>query len=305
MVLMGYDDPLFSIVIPTYERPQRLAECLAALTRLDYPRGRFEVIVVDDGSRVPPEDVVSSFGERFSVTLVRQSHAGPAAARNTGAARARGRVLAFTDDDCGPAADWLRTLEARFADTPNCAVGGPTINQLPDNPYARASQRLINYLYAYYNQSANHMAFFTSNNLAVPADQFRALEGFDPSFPLAAGEDRDFCGRWLHRGHELIYAPEVLVYHAHNLTCGSFLEQHFRYGRGAFYFHLKRMGRDATRPRLEPLSFYLNMLRDPWSDTQGTRAVGLTLLLLLSQVANASGYFWEKLHQLGRATSSP
>ncbi len=42
--------PSFSIVIATHNRPRQLAECLAALASLDYPRDRFEVIVVDDGS---------------------------------------------------------------------------------------------------------------------------------------------------------------------------------------------------------------------------------------------------------------
>ena len=88
-----------SIVIPTYGRPDQLAACLDSLEALDYPRDRFEVIVVDDGSPQP----LPPYGGALRVTLVRQAHAGPAAARNTGAAASRGRWLAFTDDDCRPA----------------------------------------------------------------------------------------------------------------------------------------------------------------------------------------------------------
>src|SRR5262245_41089017 len=72
--------PSFSIIVPTYCRPQPLRTCLAALAHLDYPHESFEVIIVDDGGRVPLEAVVSPFSDRFDVTLLRQPHAGPAAA---------------------------------------------------------------------------------------------------------------------------------------------------------------------------------------------------------------------------------
>jgi GT2 family glycosyltransferase len=291
---MDGDAPFFSIVIPTYRRPERLADCLEALVGLDYPRDRFEVIVVDDGSEAVPEDVVSRFRERLPVALLVQPHAGPAAARNRGAERARGRVLAFTDDDCAPNGDWLKKLEARFAQTPECVVGGRTVNLLPGNPYATASQCLIDYLYSYYNMGSKGARFFASNNLAIPADRFHALGGFDTTFPRAAGEDRELCDRCLHHGYGMIYAADALVYHAHNLTFGSFLRQHFNYGRAARHFRLKREHRGEGAVRLEPLSFYLNLLRHPLSAGEGKRAPWLMLLLLFSQAANALGYFWEK-----------
>src|SRR5687767_5128657 len=104
----------FSIIIPTYARPKQLAVCLEAIARLNYPRDRFEVIVVDDGSESPPEHVVKSFSERLSLTLLAQPNSGPASARNTGAWEAKGEFLAFVDDDCAPDAGWLRGLEAHL-----------------------------------------------------------------------------------------------------------------------------------------------------------------------------------------------
>src|SRR5690606_19121212 len=79
------DTPRFSIIIPTYNRPAPLHQCLAALRRQAYPPDAVEVIVVDDGSRKRLEPVVASFP---GVRLIRQVNAGPAAARNTGAAAA-------------------------------------------------------------------------------------------------------------------------------------------------------------------------------------------------------------------------
>jgi glycosyltransferase involved in cell wall biosynthesis len=77
-------------VIPTYHRPQQLAACLQALTRLDYPLDRFEVILVDDGGGISLDDILAPFREVLCMTLLRQPHAGPAGARNVGAANAKG-----------------------------------------------------------------------------------------------------------------------------------------------------------------------------------------------------------------------
>jgi GT2 family glycosyltransferase len=52
--------------------------------------------------------------------------------------------------------------------------------------------------------------------------------------PYAAGEDREFCDRWLRHGYRMAYVPKATVYHAHELTFCTFWRQHFGYGRGAF-----------------------------------------------------------------------
>ena len=294
---MEEKQPFFSIIIPTYGRPSQLAACLQSITRLHYPGHSFEVIVVDDDSKMPPEAVVASFQDQLNVTLLKQIHSGPAAARNTGAARAKGEFLTFIDDDCAPASNWLQTLAARFAKSPNSAIGGRTINALPNNLYSTASQMLIDYLYTYYNADHNQGRFFTSNNLAMPIVKFNMLGGFDTGIPRAGGEDRDLCDRWLHHGYQMIYAPEVLVYHAHALTLDTFWRQHFNYGRGAFYFHQAHARRGQERIKVEPLPFYLNLLRYPFSQARGLQALLLAVLLGVSQMANAIGFLWERMLQ--------
>ena len=294
---MGREQPVFSIIIPTYSRPGPLAACLQALSRLDYARERFEVIVVDDGSPTPPKAVVESLRDRLQLTLHLQRHAGPAAARNAGAMRARGKYLAFTDDDCLPAADWLEALTARFERPANHLIGGRIINAVPDNPYSTAAQLLVDYMYTYHNSHPNHAKFFASNNLAVPAERFRAIGGFDTSFSLAAGEDREFCDRWLHYGYEMTYAPEILVYHAHGLSFRSFWRQQFRYGRGAFGFHRVRAQRTQKGIRLQAPSFYLNLLRHSFSQGRCGRRLMLAGLLLVSQGAITMGFLREKFAQ--------
>lgn len=290
---MDATHPTFSIVIPTYNRPRPLGLCLQAVARLDFPRERFEVIVVDDGGEIPPHAAVAPFLDRLDLTVLTAPHGGPAAARNAGVARARGRFLAFTDDDCRPAPDWLRAFEARFAATPDRAIGGRTLNGLPDNPHSTASQVLIDYLYTYYNANPNRARFFASNNLAFPTSRFREVGGFDTTALLSAGEDREICDRWLRHGYAMTYAPEAIVYHCHHLTLRGFWWQHFNYGRGALYFRRKVARRSGRRITLERGAFYLRLLRYAWGQRRDRQALVLTALLGLSQAANAFGFGWE------------
>jgi GT2 family glycosyltransferase len=292
--------PFISVVIPTYNRPTLLATCLDALARVDYPRDRFEVIVVDDGSPLSLAPTVAPFETHFAVSLVRQANTGPSIARNTGAARARGSYLAFTDDDCRPTPTWLHAIADRILTHPASIIGGRILNSLPGNPYSAASQLLVTYLYAYYNTNPTQARFFNTSNLTAPADRFHTLGGFDPVFPRFA-EDRDLCDRWLLHGYQMVYAPEVVVDHAHHLTLRSFWLQHFCYGQGAYDFHRARARRRQARVKVEPLSFYLNLLLSPWRQPHASPRPALAALLALSQVANVTGYFSARARHTLRA----
>ncbi len=279
-------EPFCSIIIPTRNRPQQLSACLAALARLDYPRDRFEIIVVDDGSEAP----VVAPGAR----MMRQQNAGPGTARNTGARAALGEFLVFTDDDCEPAADWLRCAAARLIANPGQLVGGHIHNALTRNACAEASQMLVGYLYSYYNAGPSGPSFFTSNNFAVGRASFLEIGGFDGSLSRAAAEDRELCDRWHQLGRGLTYAPEMIIEHSHALTLRRFWRQHFNYGRGAHYYHMVRAQRRAEPLRVEPAAFYFNLLRYPFTQAHGARALQLSSLIFIAQAANALGFFWER-----------
>lgn len=285
--------PIFSVVVPTYNRPQQLARCLAALTQLDYPRDRYQIVIVDDGSSTPLSSTVDTFRTGPEIALVSQVNAGPAAARNAGAARAKGKFIAFTDDDCTPATDWLSKLAARLQANPNVMVGGRTINDLPKNLYSTASQSLIDYLYSYYSTAAQGV-FFASNNIAMARSHFLEIGGFDVSFPLAAAEDRELCDRWQQSGYPMQYAPEVTIRHAHFLSLKSFWRQHFGYGRGAFCYHQARAKRTDQPIQVEPLQFYRDLLTYPLQRPAEHPPLLLSGLFVLSQVATTTGFFWER-----------
>src|SRR3989304_2498563 len=96
----------YSVIVPAYNAVDELPRCLAALERQSIARARYEVIVVDDGSTDPPAVVA----ERAGAKVIRATHGGPAAARNSGAGAAQGDLLLFTDADCEPAPDWIEPM---------------------------------------------------------------------------------------------------------------------------------------------------------------------------------------------------
>jgi GT2 family glycosyltransferase len=283
--------PFVSIIIPTYRRAAALPACLNALAQLHYPRDRFEVIVVDDGGGASTAAVVAPFRDRLDLTRLEQPHAGAAAARNRGASHARGEIVAFTDDDCRPAADWLAAIAARLAPDRTQGIAGHTVNALHGNPYAAANQALVDVLREHALAHPAQPPCFPACNLALPAEGFHRIGGFRTEFALTA-EDRDLCARWRAGGGRWTYAPEAVVYHAHDLTLRSFWRQQFTHGRSACRFYRThangRTGADSpSRP--DP-ALYLAMLRYPFTAAAGPHVARLAALLALSQIAAASGF---------------
>ena len=269
--------PAISVIVPTYQRPERLAECLAALCAQDHPA--FEIVVVDDGSEPSVEGVARAASR--PVRYLRQENAGPATARNRGASAARAPLLAFTDDDCRPDPSWLSAMQAAHDAAPAALIGGMTMNGLPDNIFAAASQDLIGFL------ETEDRTYFASNNIACPKDGFEALGGFAETFPLAGGEDRDFGLRWGQGGRPLVQAPRAVVHHHHGLTPRTFWRQHANYGRGAR--HMRGLAEAGGGHRFARAGWYVRLVTWPIR-TRRPKAVRRAALLAVAQAATAWGF---------------
>jgi GT2 family glycosyltransferase len=289
--------PRFTVIVPTFERPAPLAACVGALRALDRPGGSLEIVIVNDGGRPPAADIVSAGDDAtLSLRVVAQRNAGPASARNRGAAEARGEFLAFTDDDCLPDRGWLTAFDAALRATPGALVGGRTVNAIPDSVFADTSQRLADFVSSYFHGGAMGR-FFTSNNLAVAREAFLAAGGFDTSFPFSAGEDRELGDRWSAQGRPSVTAPDALVRHAHRLSARGFLRQHFTYGRGAVAF--RRVRAESGRPvRVDP-AFYLQSLAYALRGG-GVRAPARAALTAIAHAAYAAGLVYESRHARAR-----
>jgi glycosyltransferase involved in cell wall biosynthesis len=276
-----------SVVVPTRDRPDRLAVCLAALeaqTATD-----MEIVVVDDASR-DARAVGEVVAGAPRARLVRGEGRGPAAARNRGAAAAEGTVVCFTDDDCEPVPGWAVRLAARLGEAGVHAVAGPTRNARPENPFAAAAQTIASHLAEASIDAAGRMRFAPTSNLACRADVISALP-FDERYPLAAGEDRDWCARLVGSGRTLVFEPAAVVRHHQELGARTFWRQQVRYGRGAYRFRADH----GTLRRPEPPAFYAGLLRRGFAEGAAAGA-----LVCLAQVATAWGVAREALAREAR-----
>lgn len=283
--------PTFTVIVPTRQRPQKLARCLKTLADQEFSKSDYEVVVVSDGSAGEYIERIACDTATIACRLLTQSHLGAAAARNLGASAAKGRLLAFTDDDCRPAPDWLTNLERQFnMHRGSVLVGGRVVNELTDDIFASTAQALTEFLYQHFNHDPQRARMLASNNFCVPADAFRQIGGFDQAFTGAGGEDREFCLRWAYAGHGLVYAPAATVYHAHDMTLSKFIRQHFAYGRGAAILRRRALERGYGPIALEPVSFYWDLLRYPQQAPGIGRRWPCAALFAVSQLANTLGY---------------
>lgn len=287
--------PSFSVIIPTYGRPDQLRNCLDSLVEVEPPSNGFEVLVVDDGTPEPLEPRLEPWKDRLRLTVLRQENSGPGPARNLGLSAAQGRFIAFTDDDCLIEPGWLQTLEAAFVDHPDAMLGGRTV-QKPGDPYSETNQLIFDAVHQFYNESGQGAQFFPSNNMAISAALLREVGGFKPRFFPHASEDRELCDRWRHLGHELVYVPEAWLIHARPANFRRYCRQHFNYGRGASHYHRLRAERGSGQLRDDAI-FHRRlpaMMREPLHQLPlNKRAVALALLGVW-QLANTAGYFKER-----------
>lgn len=279
-----------SVVIPTRDRPASLARCLAAL-EAQVLTDPLEILVVDDGSQ-DLASVVDVVGASPRAKLMRNEGKGPAAARNHGAGEASGQALLFVDDDCEPSPDWASSLIGPLA-TGADAAAGRTVNARSEDRLAEASQTIANYLHHWSTRTDGQAIFAASNNLACSAEAFRRVR-FDEQFPVAGGEDRDWCARFAEAGLTLVAEPSAVVSHRQALTLARFVRQQVNYGRGAYLFRRRR----GSARRLAPLGFYRGLL-----GTSFRRSVAVGGLVCFAQVATAVGYTLAALSEGRRRTS--
>ncbi len=194
--------PDVSVVIVSARRT-RLAFALDALAAQSLPVARFEVIVVRD-PRFESATPVEANGVELRL-LDPPGGGNVAALRNAGWRAARGALVAFTDDDCRPAPEWLEALLA--ASGPDCLVQGRTEPDPDEQHLAHGLARTQRITAA--------SPWLQTCNMAYPRAMLERLGGFDERF-TQIGEDADLGARALEAGAELRFAADALVWHAVN-----------------------------------------------------------------------------------------
>lgn len=199
---------MISVIIPHLDQPEALGRCLASLAnqrRLAQPA---EVIVVDNGSKAMPSDVCSAFP---GTILLSQPIPGPGPARNLGASRATGEILAFIDADCVADEGWLSQIDRCLAEDADIAILGGDVRIACRNPRRLTLLEAYESVFAYrMKEYIAKQGFTGTGNLAMRAHVFAAVGPFGG---IDIAEDRDWGQRALRVGYRTHYCPDMIVYH--------------------------------------------------------------------------------------------
>ena len=221
-----------SVVIAVRNGARTLGRCLDRLAEQTLHPD--EVIVVDNGSRDGSGDLARGFAARaqhLRLRVLEEDRTGATFARNRGVAAASGDLVAFTDADCEPAADWLDRLTSAFR--PGIGAVAGRIKPAPPETVVEAFAAL--YTLRTGEEPFDSTRFtllrggFATANLAVRRDVFTAIGGFDEGIRIY-GEDYDLCARIYQHGLAIRYEPQAVVLHHHRTTLRGLLRQSFHFG---------------------------------------------------------------------------
>ena len=257
--------PMFSVIIPTYNRKGVLTQCLEALARQSVAPETFEVIVVDDGSTDDTEQFCRDFQAAFPFQYLRQLNAGAGAARRRGVQHARGEYLVLINDDTISAPDLL--AEHRKAHQ-GCANDRQAVLGDFCFPPAAQDRALTRFLIAspfFFPQATLRpgtyweYTYVVTCNLSIKREAVLAVGSFDPHFRVA--EDSDLGLRLSRRGFCVRYMPEAQAIHQHlPFTVPDLIRRAGVYGETQLPFlrkHPALLGDGAT---------FFGMLDEPAAD---------------------------------------
>jgi O-antigen biosynthesis protein len=258
--------PPISVVVCTRDRPELLAECLAALQRLRYPS--FEVIVVDSASR---DEATARVVEGTPARYVREARPGLNWARRRGAAEARHDIVAYVDDDVRVDPWWLHGMSDAFSD-PSVAVATGLV--LPAELETRAQHLFERYggMGKGFRARSFRAAGMTAGarlavhalgvgaNMALRRAALERLGGFDTRLdlgtPARGGGDLEMFSRALAAGLTVRYEPRALAWHRHRRDLEALRRQIHDNGV-AFGVHLIHAWREGRTSALAAAHFGL------------------------------------------------
>ncbi len=199
--------PRVSVIIPHFNTPELLVKCLQAVASQALDHGWFEIIVVDNGSRMPMRLIEAAWpGVRFLL----QREPGPGPARNMGVAHARADVLAFVDADVRVAPGWLQAGLKAVGDQELALVGGDVRIDVGDRKRMTDVEAFESVF------SFRQKAYIKKKHYSVTANIIMTRAVFDRAGPfdgINMPEDRAFGERAYAMGIKTRYAPRMLAFH--------------------------------------------------------------------------------------------
>lgn len=223
-------DFLFSLIIPVYNRPDEIQELLQSLLQMDYDRA-YEIVIVEDGSAIPCDEVVNQYAEKLSISYYQKKNTGPGDSRNYGMQRAKGNYFVVLDSDCLLPSDYLSTVENELQEDFVHCFGGP------DAAHASFSnvQKAIDFTMTSFlttggiRGGSEQLGKFQprSFNMGISREAFEKTGGFGRIHP---GEDPDLTFRIWKAGYQTRLFKKAFVYHKRRIDWRKFRVQVSKFG---------------------------------------------------------------------------
>lgn len=214
----------YSFIIPVYNRPNEVDELLQSLKTQTFKD--FEVVVVEDGSNIPCENVVCSYSSDLNVRYYNKPNSGPGQTRNYGVERAQGEYVLILDSDVVLPPGYLQAVDDELQQKPCDAFGGPDRAHKDFTPM----QKAINYAMTSFfttggirgGKKKMDKFYPRSFNMGVKREVYEALQGFSK---MRFGEDIDFSTRIFKGGYKCRLFPEAWVWHKRRTDLKKFFKQ--------------------------------------------------------------------------------
>ena len=214
----------YSVIVPVYNRPDEVDELLQSLTQQSFRD--FEVVIVEDGSKIPCEDIVKKYQSQLDIHYYSKPNSGPGQTRNYAAERSNGEYLLILDSDCILPGGYLQAVEDELQACPAEAFGGPDRAHDSFTPV----QKAINYAMTSFfttggirgGKKKMDKFYPRSFNMGVRSDVYQQLGGFSK---MRFGEDIDFSIRIFKAGCRCRLFPEAWVWHKRRTDFRKFFKQ--------------------------------------------------------------------------------
>jgi GT2 family glycosyltransferase len=221
----------YSFIIPVYNRPEEVQELLQSMTLLHFVKD-YEIVIIEDGSSIPCEQVVEKFSKKLNIFYFRKENSGPGDSRNFGMKKAAGNYFLILDSDVILPPDYLKEVDQFLSVNFYDCFGGP---DAADESFSNL-QKAINYSMTSFlttggiRGSKKAVGKFQprSFNMGLSKKAFGATGGFGNIHP---GEDPDLSLRLEKLGFETVLIPDAKVFHKRRIDWSKFHRQVNKFGK--------------------------------------------------------------------------
>lgn len=249
----------FSVITPVYNRPDEIRELLESLVLQTYKD--FEVLIIEDGSSEPCENVCKEFSEKLDLKYFSKPNTGQGFSRNFGSEKAQGEWLVFYDSDVIVPPNYLSTVAAYFQENHLDAYGGEDRASANFSPFQKAISYAMTSLLTTggirsKNTNAGGSYQLRGYNMGLRKALFEKIGGF---LKTNMGEDMELSRRIEAEGLVKTLIPGAFVYHKRRGNFKDFAKQILSFGRTRVQLS-RNFGIPTKLVHLLPVAFTLGLI---------------------------------------------